>query len=60
MCNFKILVIKFLQTYCFLQTICLWDINTPPKEGRVIDAHTVFTGHTSVVEVSILPVENEL
>ncbi|XP_014784609.1 histone-binding protein RBBP4 isoform X3 [Octopus bimaculoides] len=31
-------------------TICLWDINTPPKEGRVIDAHTVFTGHTSVVE----------
>ncbi|XP_053398300.1 histone-binding protein RBBP4 [Mercenaria mercenaria] len=31
-------------------TICLWDINTNPKEGRVIDAFTIFTGHTSVVE----------
>jgi len=33
------------------QTICLWDINATPKEGRVIDAQTIFTGHTSVVEV---------
>ncbi|KAK2186759.1 hypothetical protein NP493_190g06006 [Ridgeia piscesae] len=31
-------------------TICLWDINATPKEGRVIDAQTIFTGHTSVVE----------
>ncbi|XP_052243676.1 histone-binding protein RBBP4 isoform X1 [Dreissena polymorpha] len=31
-------------------TICLWDINTNPKENRVIDAFTIFTGHTSVVE----------
>ena len=33
-------------------TICLWDINATPKENRVIDAKTVFTGHTAVVEVS--------
>lgn len=36
-----------------LQTICLWDINATPKEGRVIDAQTIFTGHTSVVEVRL-------
>jgi len=32
-------------------TICLWDINATPKENRVIDAKTIFTGHTAVVEV---------
>lgn len=31
----------------------MWDINTTPKEGRVINALTIFTGHTSVVEVTI-------
>ncbi|KAG7174380.1 histone-binding protein Caf1-like [Homarus americanus] len=31
-------------------TICLWDINATPKENRVIDAKTIFTGHTAVVE----------
>ncbi|VDN16708.1 unnamed protein product, partial [Dibothriocephalus latus] len=31
-------------------TICMWDINAAPKEGRIIDVHTIFTGHTSVVE----------
>ncbi|KAH8874667.1 Histone-binding protein RBBP4 [Schistosoma japonicum] len=31
-------------------TICMWDINATPKEGRIIDAQTIFTGHTSVVE----------
>uniref|UniRef100_T1JFL0 Histone-binding protein RBBP4-like N-terminal domain-containing protein n=1 Tax=Strigamia maritima TaxID=126957 RepID=T1JFL0_STRMM len=31
-------------------TICLWDINSAPRENRVIDAKTVFTGHTAVVE----------
>ncbi|VDM16955.1 unnamed protein product [Hydatigera taeniaeformis] len=31
-------------------TVCMWDINATPKEGRIIDAHTMFTGHTSVVE----------
>ena len=31
-------------------TICLWDINATPKENKVIDAKTIFTGHTAVVE----------
>ncbi|KAG9355631.1 hypothetical protein JZ751_000469 [Albula glossodonta] len=31
-------------------TICLWDISTVPKEGKVVDAKTIFTGHTAVVE----------
>lgn len=31
--------------------ICLWDINGTPKEHRVLDAKTIFTGHTAVVEV---------
>ncbi|KAJ8972197.1 hypothetical protein NQ317_011585, partial [Molorchus minor] len=31
-------------------TICLWDINATPKENRIIDAKTIFTGHTAVVE----------
>ena len=43
--------IKVCYIFVYLQTICLWDINTNPKEGRVIDAFTIFTGHTSVVEV---------
>lgn len=28
----------------------MWDINASPKENRILDAHTIFTGHTSVVE----------
>lgn len=36
--------------YFFLQTICLWDISTVPKEGKIVDAKTIFTGHTAVVE----------
>lgn len=32
------------------QTICLWDIGTGPKEGKIVDAKTIFTGHTAVVE----------
>ncbi|KAI4456084.1 wd40 repeat family [Holotrichia oblita] len=31
-------------------TICLWDINATPKDNRIIDAKTIFTGHTAVVE----------
>jgi len=31
-------------------TICLWDINTTPRDGKIIDAHSIFHGHTSVVE----------
>uniref|UniRef100_A0A2K5YRW6 Histone-binding protein RBBP4-like N-terminal domain-containing protein n=1 Tax=Mandrillus leucophaeus TaxID=9568 RepID=A0A2K5YRW6_MANLE len=30
--------------------ICLWDISAVPKEGKVVDAKTVFTGHMAVVE----------
>ncbi len=37
---------------CFIscQTICLWDIGAGPKEGKIVDAKTIFTGHTAVVE----------
>uniref|UniRef100_A0A452FUP8 Histone-binding protein RBBP4-like N-terminal domain-containing protein n=1 Tax=Capra hircus TaxID=9925 RepID=A0A452FUP8_CAPHI len=31
-------------------TICLWDISAVPKEGKVLDAKIIFTGHTAVVE----------
>ncbi|KAF0291319.1 Histone-binding protein RBBP4 [Amphibalanus amphitrite] len=31
-------------------TICLWDINATPKENKVVDAKSIFTGHTAVVE----------
>ena len=31
-------------------TVCLWDINATPKENKIIDAKTIFTGHTGVVE----------
>lgn len=32
------------------QTVCLWDIGGGPKEGRLLDAKSIFTGHTAVVE----------
>lgn len=38
------------QLLLFSQTICLWDISTVPKEGKIVDAKTIFTGHTAVVE----------
>lgn len=39
------------NNFCFFsQTICLWDISTVPKEGKIVDAKTIFTGHTAVVE----------
>uniref|UniRef100_A0A674D0G1 Histone-binding protein RBBP4-like n=1 Tax=Salmo trutta TaxID=8032 RepID=A0A674D0G1_SALTR len=31
-------------------TICMWDISAVPKEGKIVDAKTIFTGHTAVVE----------
>uniref|UniRef100_A0A8C6S4H2 Histone-binding protein RBBP4-like N-terminal domain-containing protein n=1 Tax=Nannospalax galili TaxID=1026970 RepID=A0A8C6S4H2_NANGA len=31
-------------------TICLWDISVVPKKGKVVDAKTIFTGHTAVVD----------
>merc|ERR1739841_48590 len=30
-------------------TICLWDINATPKENKIIDAKTIFTGHTAKI-----------
>lgn len=38
------------NTVSVFQTICLWDISASPKEGKIIDAKTIFTGHTAVVE----------
>ncbi|KAF5401887.1 Chromatin assembly factor 1 subunit [Paragonimus heterotremus] len=32
------------------QTICLWDINASPLDGRCLEAMAIFTGHHSVVE----------
>lgn len=40
----------FFPCFFFLKTICLWDISAVPKEGKVVDAKTIFTGHTAVVE----------
>ncbi|GFV27697.1 probable histone-binding protein Caf1 [Trichonephila clavipes] len=31
-------------------TICLWDINSTPRDNKIVDAKTIFTGHTAVVE----------
>ena len=31
-------------------TICLWDISGKPRDGRILDANTVYTGHSAVVE----------
>ncbi|PAA59523.1 hypothetical protein BOX15_Mlig007085g2, partial [Macrostomum lignano] len=31
-------------------TICMWDVHGNTREKNLLDAHTVFTGHSSVVE----------
>lgn len=31
-------------------TVCLWDISANPAEKNFVDAKTIFTGHSSVVE----------
>ena len=31
-------------------TICLWDIGGTPRDGKILDAQTVYTGHSAVVE----------
>jgi histone-binding protein RBBP4 len=31
-------------------TICLWDISAVPREGKMVDAKIIFTGHTAVLE----------
>lgn len=33
------------------KTVCLWDIGQTPKASSVLDAKTIFRGHTDVVEV---------
>jgi len=32
------------------QTICLWDINAATKEQKTLDAKTIYSAHTAVVE----------
>ena len=32
-------------------TVCLWNINMQPKEGKNLDALSIYTGHSTVVEV---------
>ena len=32
-------------------TICLWNIEKPPTEGRFVDPMATFCGHQAVVEV---------
>lgn len=34
----------------YFQTVCLWDISAGPKEGKIVDAKAIFTGHSAVVE----------
>lgn len=45
-----IFILFIFPLFFFLKTICLWDISAVPKEGKVVDAKTIFTGHTAVVE----------
>uniref|UniRef100_A0A8C3LG64 RB binding protein 4, chromatin remodeling factor n=1 Tax=Chrysolophus pictus TaxID=9089 RepID=A0A8C3LG64_CHRPC len=40
----------FFFFFFFFKTPRLWDISAVPKEGKVVDAKTIFTGHTAVVE----------
>ncbi|XP_062344034.1 LOW QUALITY PROTEIN: histone-binding protein RBBP7 [Cinclus cinclus] len=30
--------------------VCLWDVSAGPKEGKIVDAKAIFTGHSAVVE----------
>lgn len=32
-------------------TVCLWNLNMQPKEDKILDALSIYTGHTAVVEV---------
>lgn len=43
-------ILMYILGYFLIQTVCLWDISAVPKEGKVVDAKTIFTGHTAVVE----------
>lgn len=43
-------ILSFNLLFSNPQTICLWDISAVPKEGKIVEAKTIFTGHTAVVE----------
>jgi hypothetical protein len=47
---FKFSLSKLTLVLFLLQTVCLWDINAGPKEGKIVDAKAIFTGHSAVVE----------
>jgi WD40 repeat protein len=34
-------------------TICLWNVEKTPSEGKFVDTLAIFTGHQAVVEVNI-------
>lgn len=46
----KVITANSNHALLILQTVCLWDIGGGPKEGRLLDAKSIFTGHTAVVE----------
>lgn len=48
--SFQLSIRPSLQLPAPNQTICLWDVNGTPRENRCVDAKTIFTGHTAVVE----------
>lgn len=49
MCGLRVVMVTIWSSFG-PKTICLWDISAVPKEGKVVDAKTIFTGHTAVVE----------
>lgn len=50
MLAFKFSFIALVLFPLLPQTVCLWDINAGPKEGKIVDAKAIFTGHSAVVE----------
>lgn len=46
----KVILVNNNQAVLVFQTVCLWDIGGGPKEGKLLDAKSIFTGHTAVVE----------
>lgn len=46
----KVIIVNNNNAVPVFQTVCLWDIGGGPKEGKLLDARSIFTGHTAVVE----------
>lgn len=46
----KVIIVNSNHAVLVFQTVCLWDIGGGPKEGKLLDAKSIFTGHTAVVE----------